>query len=136
MTNVIPGQVLLTFDLRDIDAAQRDQLEARIRAEIERICQARGLRAEIDEWLRVQPVTMHPAIMQAISQACAAAGQPAYTLPSGAGHDAQIMTTLTQAGMIFVRCRDGISHSPAEYVAPADALLGAQVLHYAVVALA
>jgi allantoate deiminase len=133
--NVIPGEAYLTFDLRDIDKATRDQAEAHLRSEIERVCEVRRLTAEVEEVLRVQPIRLSPRIIEVIAAACANIGLPVYHLPSGAGHDAQIMTQLADVGMIFVRCRDGISHSPAEYVTPEDAWLGAQVLYEATVQL-
>lgn len=131
VTNIIPGEVFMTFDIRDIDQASRDRAEARIRSEIERVCQIRRLTAEMDEFMRIKPVPLSARVVEAVAEACTQVGVPAYRMPSGAGHDAQLMAKLTDAGMIFVRCRDGISHSPAEYVAPEDALVGAQVMYQA-----
>lgn len=133
--NIIPGETLLTFDVRDIDAVTRDEAEAGIREALEHVCQKRHLTAEVEEFLRARPVALNPTVVKVVSAACAQAGLPAYHLPSGAGHDAQVLTQLADVGMIFVRCRDGISHSPAEYVTPEDAFLGAQVLYEATVQL-
>ena len=131
VANIIPGEVLLTFDIRDIDQAARDRAEARIRAEIERVCQARALTAQVETVVRIEPVKLSPTVIEAVSTACARLDLPVYHLPSGAGHDAQLMTGLAEVGMIFVRCREGISHSPAESVTPEDAFLGAQVMYEA-----
>ncbi|HEY66330.1 MAG TPA: Zn-dependent hydrolase [Caldilineae bacterium] len=133
--NVIPGEAFLTLDLRDIDEGARDRAEARIHQAIHGICQKRGLTAEVEELQRAQPTPMSPLMIEAISSVCARMGLPVYRLPSGAGHDAQIMAKLAETGMIFVRCRDGISHSPAEYVDPEDACLGARVLYETVLSL-
>ncbi len=133
--NVIPGEASLTFDIRDVDEAARDRAEARIREAVEDVCRKRGLTAEVDELLRASPASLSPAVIDAISDACERVGLPVYRLPSGAGHDAQVMTKLAEVGMIFVRCRGGISHSPAEYVTPEDAFLGARVLYEATISL-
>jgi allantoate deiminase len=129
--NVIPGEVVLTLDIRDIDARARDLAEAAIRQEIDAICQRRHLTFTVEELQRTEPVTTSPVVIEAISAACARLGLQCLHLPSGAAHDAQLMTRMADVGMIFVRCRAGISHSPQEYVTPDDALLGAQVMYQA-----
>jgi allantoate deiminase len=128
--NVIPGEVMLTLDIRDIDGAVRDRAEAAIRAEIASICKRRCLTFTIDEYQRTRPVSTSPIVSDAISAACRGLGLPVFRLNSGAAHDAQMMTVMAEVGMIFVRCRDGVSHSPEEYVAPRDAFRGAQVLYH------
>ena len=60
--------------------------------------------------------------------AIADAGQPPFRLVSGAGHDAMVMAALCPTGMLFIRCRDGVSHNPAEHVDPADAEIALQVM--------
>ncbi len=135
VSNVIPGEAYLTFDIRDIREASRDRAEARIREAVTEVAQRRGLVAELHELLRVAPTPLSSKVIDAIARACENVGLPAYHLPSGAGHDAQVMAKLAEAGMIFVRCRQGISHSPAEYVSPEDAFLGARVLYEATILL-
>jgi allantoate deiminase len=128
-TNVIPGEVRLTFDIRDIDEEARDRAEASIRRELESICERRQLTYRLDEHQRTEPVSTNPAVTGEIAAACARLGLPAFHMISGAAHDAQVMTALADVGMIFVRCREGISHSPEEYVTPEDVFLGAKVLY-------
>jgi allantoate deiminase len=135
IANIIPGGAFMTFDIRDIDEASRDRAVGAIRGEIERVCQARRLTAEVEEALQVKPVILSHEIVEAVAAACRQVGLPVHYLPSGAGHDAQIMTGVTKAGMIFVRCREGLSHSPAEYAASEDIFVGAQVLYEATVQL-
>ena len=60
--------------------------------------------------------------------ACRACGVPCLELPSGAGHDAMFIAEIAETGMIFVRCREGVSHNPAEFVEPRDIAAGAAVL--------
>ena len=127
--NVIPGEVMLTLDIRDIHEQVRDRAEASILEEIASICQRRHLTSTVDELQRTQPVTASPVIIQAISAACARLRLQCFHMPSGAAHDAQLMTRMADVGMIFVRCRAGVSHSPQEYVTPDDAFLGAQVMY-------
>jgi allantoate deiminase len=133
--NVIPGEVFMTFDLRDIVEAQRDNLEHSVRAAIERIATAAGLRYELEELTRHVPVPLPEHMVNTVCRAIEAAGLPVHRLPSGAGHDAQIMAEVTDTAMIFVRSREGISHNPREYSSPEDIVAGAEVLYHTVVAL-
>jgi allantoate deiminase len=66
--------------------------------------------------------------MDLMDAALVAAGQPVRRLVSGAGHDAMVMAALCPTAMLFIRCRDGISHNPAEHVEPADAEIALQVM--------
>jgi len=127
--NIIPGEATPTFDIRDIDEAARDRAETQIRKAIAQVSQKRGLTAEVTEMLRAAPASLSGRVIEAVSESCKLVGLPAYRLPSGAGHDAQVMTELADVGMIFVRCRGGVSHSPSEYVSPEDAYLGARVMY-------
>jgi allantoate deiminase len=127
--NVIPGEVMLTLDIRDIDEQARSRAEASILKEIDSICQRRHLTFTVDDLQRTEPVTTSPVVTEAISAACARLGLRFFHLPSGAAHDAQLMIRMADVGMIFVRCRAGVSHSPQEYVTPDDAFLGAQVMY-------
>lgn len=135
--NVIPGQVEFSLDLRDIDEADRDSLEAAIRDQAYRICGNRGIGLQIDLLQRVAPAPSSPEVRQAISEAGRAAGLPSLpTLVSGAGHDGMQFSSRWPLGMIFVRSRDGVSHSPEEWSSPEDCASGAEVLYHALLALA
>lgn len=133
--NVIPGEVFMTFDLRDIVEASRDRLEHDIRAEIARVAAEAGLTYELQELTRHLPVLLPEHMVDTISRAIEATGLPVHRLPSGAGHDAQIMAEVTDTAMIFVRSREGVSHNPREYSSPEDIVAGAEVLYHTVVAL-
>lgn len=126
--NVIPGEAELSFDVRDLDAGRRDAAVARIRAEFEGICAARGLRGELVEEHVSPPVPCAPELIQILSEAAAAGGVPVMTLPSGAVHDGANMARLCPVAMIFVRSRDGISHSPAEFSTLEDIAAATRIL--------
>jgi allantoate deiminase len=126
--NVIPGEVTFTVDVR----APKDELRSRavrqIRAGIEEICRKRKIGVKI-EGLQEQPVTAcAPWLMAQMDAAVAAEGLQARRLPSGAGHDGMAMHEIADIAMLFVRCRAGISHHPAEAISEADAGTGARVL--------
>ncbi len=133
--NAIPGEVFMTFDLRDVIEAQRDNLEQSIRAAIEQVANEAGLRYDLQELTRHVPVLLPEHMVGTACRAIEAAGLPVHRLPSGAGHDAQIMAEVTDTAMIFVRSREGISHNPREYSSPEDIVAGAEVLYHTVVAL-
>lgn len=135
--NVIPGQVEFSLDLRDIDEVDRDSLEAAIRDQAYRICGNRGIGLQIELLQRVAPAPSSPEVRQAVSEAGRAAGLPSLpTLVSGAGHDGMQFSSRWPLGMIFVRSRDGISHSPDEWSSPEDCAAGAEVLYHALLELA
>ncbi|HET9018429.1 MAG TPA: allantoate amidohydrolase [Acetobacteraceae bacterium] len=127
--NVIPGRVRFTVDLRAPADATRAQLVASVRHAIERIAAARGIAVEIGTTHEQTAAPCAPYLQDLIAAAIAAEGHAVRRLPSGAGHDAMEMAAIAPIGMVFVRCRAGISHHPDEHVDDADAEAGARVLH-------
>lgn len=126
--NVIPGRVHLTLDVRAGGAARRDAAAEAILDRIHTIADTRGLDFAIE---RVHDLPASPcdaALMDLLDAATVAAGQPARRLVSGAGHDAMVMAALCPTAMLFLRCEGGISHNPAEQVAPADAQVALAVM--------
>lgn len=135
--NVIPGQCMLSIDLRSVDDALRTSAAADIDAGIAAIAARRRLDIRQNVVLDVAAVPCTPSLQQQIAASIQrVTGQPARSLPSGAGHDTMMMARLTDVGMLFVRCgNDGISHHPDESLTAADARLAAEVfrdflLHY------
>ena len=126
--NVIPGRVVFTADLRAAEDASRLRMVADIREAIERLCARRqvGVRIETTHELPAAPCA--PALQRAIAAAIDAEGYPVRLLPSGAGHDAMEIAAIAPVGMIFVRCRGGVSHHPSEHADDADIGAGARVL--------
>ncbi|MNJ54549.1 N-carbamoyl-L-amino acid hydrolase [compost metagenome] len=135
--NVIPSEVEFSLDLRDIDEAERDLLEARIREYSTQVCEEQGIGLQIDLLQRVAPAPSSPEVQEAVVEAGRIAGLS--NLPSvvsGAGHDGMQFSALWPLGMIFVRSRNGISHNPEEWSSPEDCGAGTEVLFHTLLQLA
>jgi len=131
--NVIAGEVRFSVDIRGAtDELRVERVEAVIKA-ITALCQQRDIAIDIDYVHEAESVVCDQGIIQCMQEAMGGHGMSALTLPSGAGHDAAAMADLTKTGMLFVRCRDGISHHPDEYVSEDDAIAGANVLMQTVI---
>lgn len=119
-TNVIPGRVQLSIDLRSATDRIRRAALAEIKAEAFRLVEARGLEIELEPLYEVATTPCAPALQELLVQSVSALGHRPLRLPSGAGHDGQMMAKLCPMAMLFVRCRGGVSHNPAECASPAD----------------
>ena len=126
--NVIPGRVVFTADLRAGEDDKRLRMVADIRTAIERLCARRHVSVRIEQTHDLPAAPCAPALQRAIAAAIDAEGHKVRLLPSGAGHDAMEIATLAPIGMIFVRCRGGVSHHPSEHADDADVEAGARVL--------
>jgi allantoate deiminase len=126
--NVIPGRVGFTIDMRSPSDAVRDRAHAALVPALHEIAGRRGVDIDVDTYQRNAATALAPLVVEAVGDAIAACGQQPLRLTSGAGHDAMIMAQLCPSGMIFLRCRDGISHNPAESITTADADLGVRAL--------
>jgi len=133
-TNVIPGQVVLTVDLRDLDAAKLTRFTARFEQLAREMGQATGTRFAFRPTLHSEPALADPRVMGWIEAGADALGLTRQRMPSGAGHDAQEVARIAPMGMIFVPSVGGISHSPREFTRPEDITNGANVLLNTVVA--
>jgi allantoate deiminase len=127
-TNVIPGKVSFTLDIRAPTDAHRKLAVADIVRRIEAIAKRRELSLQIDVTHENRTVPCAPWLKAQVAEAVAAENYPVFELPSGAGHDGMAMIDVADVAMLFVRCRGGVSHNPAEHVEPADADAGARVL--------
>lgn len=137
--NVIPGRAELTLDLRGRTDAGRDALWEQIAATGREIADARGVEFEHTETHEAPSTACSPRLSQAvatgITQATTASSDP-LGLWSPAGHDGMAMAAVTDVGMLFLRCRDGISHHPDEHVDPEDVAVALDAYTAAVLALA
>ncbi len=125
--NVIPGAASFSLDVRAPGDADRDRALAEIRAAFGEIAARRGLSLEIEDIYAEPAVACAPWLVEAGRQAIADEGIRPMTLFSGAGHDAVALSSLCDVGMLFVRCKGGISHNPAEAITQEDADTGARV---------
>jgi len=126
--NTIAETVRLTVDLRDTDARRMDDAEAALRDALRAVSAETGTAVAVVARTRSEPVATSVELRAAIEESARELGLPYETLPSGAGHDAQIIATVAPVGMIFVPSIGGVSHVPEEDTAPADLVAGAQVL--------
>ncbi len=127
-TNVIPGQVSFTIDMRAPTDMHRKRAVADVVRQIETIAKRRSLELQLDVTHENRSVPCAPWLKAQIAAAVASEGFDLLELPSGAGHDGMAMIDIADVGMIFVRCRGGVSHHPDEHVEMADADAGARVL--------
>ncbi|ANW03710.1 allantoate amidohydrolase [Bradyrhizobium icense] len=127
-TNVIPGRVSFTLDIRAPTDPHRKRAVAEIVQRIEAIAKRRELSLQIDVTHENRTVPCASWLKAQVAEAVAAEGYSVFELPSGAGHDGMAMIDIADVAMLFVRCRGGISHNPAEHVELADADAGARVL--------
>lgn len=126
--NVIPGQVVCTLELRDLDGSKIDTLYSRIDTESTRIANENGTSFAFKMLHENVPAPSDPRVRALIADTARELGLTKKVMPSGAGHDAQAMATLGPMGMIFIPSVGGISHSPKEFSKPDDIVNGANVL--------
>jgi N-carbamoyl-L-amino-acid hydrolase len=129
--NVIPGQVKFSIDLRNATDADCEAMDADIRAVADRISRETGLPIAINLVSSYPAQPFHADCVDAVARAAKALGYSHMPVVSGAGHDAVYMARLAPAGMVFIPCKDGISHNEIEDAAPADITAGCNVLMHA-----
>ncbi|GGC76697.1 Zn-dependent hydrolase [Thalassobacillus devorans] len=127
-TNVVPGKTEVTVDIRDTDAAVREELIQAIKYTAKRIADTRGLTLEVSNGIRVAPVQMDENMTNMIEEASKELNLAYRKMPSGAGHDAMILGNKVPTGMIFVPSRNGKSHTPEEWTSLSDCLDGILVM--------
>jgi N-carbamoyl-L-amino-acid hydrolase len=134
--NVIPGKVVLSLEIRDLDAAKMTTVYDAIHAEADKIAQARQTPFTFTQ-LKVssEPAPTDPRLQRIISKAASSLKLTSKVMPSGAGHDAQEISHIAPTGMIFVPSVGGISHAPKEFTSQQDMANGANVLLQTVLAI-
>lgn len=133
-TNVIPGQVVLTIDLRDLDSAKLTRFTGVFEKLARDIGAATNTTFVFAQLIDSKPAIADEQVMQWIESSTAALGLTKQRMPSGAGHDAQEIAHIAPMAMIFIPSIGGISHSPNEFSKPEDITNGANVLLNAVIA--
>jgi allantoate deiminase len=127
--NIIPEEVTFTVDLRDIDLERRNRYEKQLMEKIAEITGRHHLEYSISEDTNSEPRYCAQWIKDIIRKQCESAGLDAPELMSGPFHDALALSYTCDYGMIFIRCKDGISHNPLEYSSYEDLALGAEILY-------
>jgi beta-ureidopropionase / N-carbamoyl-L-amino-acid hydrolase len=136
LVNVIPGRAVLTVDLRNTDAATLADAEAALADFCCQLERQEGVEITSRALARFDPVTFDPDTVLLVEKTAEQLGYSVHRLPSGAGHDAQMMARVCPAAMVFTPSRGGISHNPAEHTDPEHLEAGANVLLQVLLALA
>lgn len=127
-TNVVPGKVVTSLDVRDLDKAKVDLIFQKIRETVTQIEAETGTKFEFRQTTSSKPALTDSKFKDVIDKSAKELGLTTIQLPSGAGHDAQEVADICPIGMIFIPSRNGISHSPNEFTTPEDITNGANVL--------
>jgi acetylornithine deacetylase/succinyl-diaminopimelate desuccinylase-like protein len=128
LINAIPERIRMSLDIRGVDEPAFQGVARDIAAFAEERAAARGVRAEYRQRQSLPATPLDERIVAALTGAAAATGEPHMQMPSGAAHDTMCVADRVPSAMVFVPCKDGISHSPAEDADPADAALAAGII--------
>ena len=128
LINVVPSRATFTVDLRNTDEDILRRAEAELDGELARVAKRHGVDVETESLARFEPVAFDERVVSKVESAAAARGLSVQRMPSGAGHDAQMLARVCPAGMVFVPSIGGISHNPAELTDDADLVVGCQVM--------
>ncbi|MBM3557141.1 MAG: Zn-dependent hydrolase [Alphaproteobacteria bacterium] len=128
LVNVIAAKAVMTVDLRNTDEDKLRRAEGMAATFIDEIATAEGVSVARRSLARFEPVAFAPEIVDLVERAAKALGHSVRRMPSGAGHDAQMLARICPTGMIFVPSAKGLSHNVGEFTAPADIAAGANVL--------
>ena len=126
--NSIPSRVKIEIDVRDIDGARRDAVLRAIDEACGRVTERRGVKLKKEVLNADPPAHSGRRALNALNQSCERCGISPFPLPSRAYHDSLFMSRITEVGMLFVRCREGVSHRPDEYASADDVATGTRVL--------
>jgi N-carbamoyl-L-amino-acid hydrolase len=128
LVNVIPAKAVMTLDVRNTDENVLAAAEQEISQFIESLSKSEGVQVASRALARFEPVIFHPQIIDIVESVSAAHSPSVTRMPSGAGHDAQMLARVCPSAMIFVPSVEGISHNPAEFTDPDDLVMGSNIL--------
>lgn len=134
-TNIVPGRVELTLEIRDMREERMAEALKLLEEVASLITAESGVHFAFKNRKRIPPVPADPRVVAAIMASCAELDVPFHRLPSGAGHDAQMMARIAPMGMIFVPSAGGVSHSTEEFTSAEDCALGGDVLLHTILRL-
>ena len=128
LINVVAQRATFTLDLRNTDEALLQQAEAHMAAFVDEVCAAEGCTVARRTLARFEPVSFAASMIDRVERIATEQGNSTLRMPSGAGHDAQMLARVCPTSMIFVPSVDGLSHNIAEFTAPHHVTAGANVL--------
>jgi N-carbamoyl-L-amino-acid hydrolase len=128
LVNVIPAKAVMTLDVRNTDENVLAAAEQEISQFIESLSKSEGVQVASRALARFEPVVFHPQVIDIVEKASATHSPSVTRMPSGAGHDAQMLARVCPSAMIFVPSVEGISHNPAEFTDPDDLVMGSNIL--------
>ena len=134
--NVIPGEIAFTVDIRSPSSETLDAIDRELRGAIAEIAARRKVETAFDAIWRKPPTVFDARLVDAVESATKALGYSHRRITSGAGHDACNLANVVPAAMIFVPCKNGVSHNELEDATQADCAAGANALMHTVLALA
>jgi N-carbamoyl-L-amino-acid hydrolase len=134
--NVIPGEIAFTVDVRSPEAETLAAIDRDLQAAIADIAVRRNVAMTLTAIWKKPPTVFNPKLVDAVENATKTIGYTHRRITSGAGHDACNLANVVPAAMIFVPCKDGVSHNELEDATQADCTAGANVLMHTVLALA
>jgi len=134
--NVIPGEIAFTVDVRSPESTTLDAIEKELREAIAEIAPRRKAEIELESIWRKEPTVFDAKLVDAVESAAKTLGYSHRRITSGAGHDACNLATVVPAAMVFVPCKDGVSHNELEDATQLDCAAGANVLMHTVLVLA
>lgn len=136
LINVVPARATITLDIRNTDELLLQKAEAEIAAFVDQIAQAEGVSIETRTLARFEPVEFDRRVIDCVEETAISFTHSVQRMPSGAGHDAQMIARICPSGMIFVPSVNGISHNPAEHTPVSDLHAGSNVLLHVMLKLA
>jgi N-carbamoyl-L-amino-acid hydrolase len=134
--NVIPGEVWFTVDLRHPEEPHIEAMDAALREAVKAACEPLGLDAEVNQIWYFPPVAFDAACIAAVRKAAEDGGYSWREIVSGPGHDSCYTARVVPTSMIFIPCKDGLSHNEEEWTEPEQMAAGCDVLLRAAVEMA
>ena len=135
LTNVVPARATLTLDVRNTDEKLLQTAELKIKDFLAQIAISEGVEIKTRELVRFEPVVFDDRVIDLVEEIAKEQNNSVQRMPSGAGHDAQMLARVCPAGMIFVPSVKGISHNAAEFTEEVDLNAGANILLHTMLAL-
>lgn len=126
--NVVPGRVKMGLDIRGVDKDSIDRIDDEIVKFIDEVCKKRDLNYELDNISKAIPVKLDENLKNELSEVATKLGIEHKIMNSGAGHDAMKFWDIAPTGMLFIPCRDGVSHNKAEEIDYEDIILGSKII--------